>query len=133
MTITACGAKATLTDSEVVAAVRALSMNGTSGPLDFLGTGTECALAEPHPGDCAGLVKMIDSRPGRAWLRWGGARRVERLAACGKGGCELYRGHPGECDPDVAAEWLNDYCPKTDCVRFAGHAAGCLLVSDVTA
>lgn len=96
-TSAACAAGATMNDSEVVAAVRGLSVNGTSGSFDLLGAAVACSLARDHPGDCAGRLQMTDTRPGRAWLRWGGTRRVERLAGCAEGGCELYRDHPGRC------------------------------------
>lgn len=104
MTSFACGSEAELTDAEIAAVVRGGAVCGVAGPISIIAMSTDCALADRHLDDCAGFIAELEDKPGRAWLRWGDGRRVDWLADCGDGGCGLYRGHPGECNPDVFPE-----------------------------
>lgn len=103
MTSFVCDQKTELSDSEIAEIIRGVAVNGVAGPFNLVDTAVDCALADRHIGDCAGLVGILDGKSGQAWLRWGDGRRVDWLADCAKGNCELYRGHPGECNPDIFA------------------------------
>jgi hypothetical protein len=96
-----CDCVTELDDNEIAAVVRGVAVGGVAGPLDMLQTSADCALEERHPGDCAGLVGELSGEPGKAWLRWGDERRIDWLAECARKDCDLYRGHPGECNPDI--------------------------------
>ena len=103
MTFTACGSATSMTEDEIVDLHLWWREHRTGGSFTIYGLPDDCDLGAEHPGDCAGLIGMLAGRPGRAWFRWGAGRRVDWLADCGRGNCELFEGHPGECNPDIRA------------------------------
>jgi hypothetical protein len=99
-----CYTKTSLSDAEIAAIVRGVAVNGQAGPFDFIDSEPDCILAAGHDGDCTGWVATLKGKPGSAWLRWRddyGTGRIDWLADCAKGDCSLYRGHPGDCMPDL--------------------------------
>lgn len=94
-----CANHATLTDSEIAWLVRSAAFDGVSEAFAAIATEARCLLDDEHPGICADYVAELDGEPGMAWLLWHGddIRSIHWLAGCVKGGCRLYRGHPGGC------------------------------------
>lgn len=103
MTFTACGDGTAMTDGEIIALHRWLAGHRTGEAFVLYDTLAACGLAGRHAGEHAGLIGVLGGRTGRAWLRWGDWRRVDWLADCGRGNCELFEGHPGACNPDIRA------------------------------
>jgi hypothetical protein len=109
-TFTGCYLHAEMTDAEIAEIIRSVAVNGNAGPFEFVDSTADCVLPAGHYGDHAGWVAALQGKPGSAWLRWAtdGGGRVDWLADCAKGDCGLYRGHLGECMPELYPEVDDD-------------------------
>jgi hypothetical protein len=103
MTFTACGSATSMTNAEIIELHLWVQEHRTGGSFTIYGLPDDCDLAGQHLGEHAGLIGVLDGRDGKAWLRWDDWRSVDWLPDCAEPGCELYFGHPGECNPDIRA------------------------------